>query len=133
MAIKAKEYRLFFKDIFLADGTLKEIAEKVNLALSTLRAHKSNKRPNSHLYEFIEIPDETEFALYRGDNFVDIGTKQELMEMYNITSDEWSFCISPTAKKRAEKRKFLTNAMIIERIEDDDCEEIEAAAHIRDV
>lgn len=125
-----KQYRLFYKNKFLADGTMSEIAEKVNLALSTLHAHKSNKRSNSHLYEFIEIPDETEFALYRGDNFIDIGTKQELMEAYGITPQYWAFYSSPTAKTRAEKRKYNSNGMIIERIEDDDCEEIETAAHI---
>ena len=116
----AQEYRLFFKGKFVADGTMEEIAQKVNLSLSTLSAHKSNKRNNSHLYEFIEIPSEVEFALYRGNDFINLGTQQELMEMYNINKKEWSFYTSPTAIKRAETRTFVTNGMIIERIEDDE-------------
>lgn len=81
----AKLYRLFYEGKFLADGTMKEIAEKLGVTISNISNHKRGFYKSSHLYEFIEIPDETEFALYRGDNFIDIGTKQELMETYNIT------------------------------------------------
>lgn len=116
----AQEYRLFFEGKFIADGTMSELAKKSNIALSTLSAHKSNKRSNSYLYEFIEIPSEVEFVLYRGDTFGDLGTKKELMKRYNIAPKEWAFYISPTAKKRAENRKSFTNAIIIERIEEDD-------------
>lgn len=117
---KTTEYRLFFKGKFLAEGTLKELAEKTNLALSTITAYKAKIRPKSVLYEFVEIPDETEFSIYSGDCFLDIGTKKELMEKYEITSKDWSFYASPTAIKRAESRKFVTNGIVIERIEDDD-------------
>lgn len=126
----AKLYRLFYKGKFLADGTMSEIAEKLGVTISTISNHKRGIYKSSHLYEFIEIPDETEFALYRGDNFIDIGTRQELMETYGISPRYWTFYSSPSAKARAEKRKYNSDGVVIERIEDDDCEEVETATHI---
>lgn len=99
---------------------MKELQQKTKIGLSTLSAHKAKERTNSYLYEFIEIPDETEFAFYRGDDFIDIGTRKELMEKYNLTPNTFAFYISPTAKKRAENKKRLDSGMVIERIEDDE-------------
>lgn len=114
-----KEYRLFIEGRFVGEGSLDKISTQTNIALSTLYAHKSNKRKNSHLFDFNELPNETDYALYYGDTFIDIGEKEELKKRYEITEENWSFSTSPTARKRASSRAN-SRALIIERIEDDE-------------
>lgn len=114
-----KEYRLFVKGKFVGEGTLSEISIQANIGLNTLYAHKNKTRANSHLFNFIEFPDETDYALYRGDTFIDIGEKEELKKRYEITEENWSFSASPTARKRAASRAN-SKALIIERIEEDE-------------
>lgn len=48
---------------------------------------------------------EKEYALYRGDEFVDIGTLDELAKMLNISKKDICFFKTPSYKKRFEKIK----------------------------
>lgn len=114
-----KKYRLFVKGKFIGEGTLSEISIQTNIGLNTLYDHKNKKRANSYLFDFNELPDETDYALYYGDTFIDIGEKEELKKRYDITEKSWSFFTSPTAKRRLSSRENST-AMIIERIEEDE-------------
>ncbi|MGV3010042.1 hypothetical protein ACEE67_01840 [Streptococcus thoraltensis] len=58
------------------------------------------------------------YALYRGDEFLDIGTKYELAEMIGVAPQTISFYASPTYQKRTK------NGYVAERVGYDD-EEIE--------
>ena len=117
--VNKKVYRLFVKGKFVGEGTLSEISIQANIGLNTLYAHKNKTRANSHLFNFNELPDETDYALYYGDTFIDIGEKEELKKRYEITEKIWSFSTSPTARRRVSSRANST-AIIIERIEEDE-------------
>lgn len=50
------------------------------------------------------------YALYKGDEFLDIGTKYELAEKYNTKPETVSFYASPSYKKRTK------NGYVAERV-----------------
>ena len=58
------------------------------------------------------------YALYRGDEFLDIGTKYELAEKFDVKPETIVFYASPSYQKRT------ANGFVAERIGYDD-EEIE--------
>ena len=51
------------------------------------------------------MKNEKEYALYRGDEFVDIGTLEALARMLNISKKDICFFKTPSYKKRFEKIK----------------------------
>lgn len=57
----------------------------------------------------------TLYAIYQGDKFLDLGTKEEMAEKFGIKPETVRFLASP-AKRRRDKRN---NQMIAERIEVD--------------
>lgn len=55
------------------------------------------------------------YALYKGDEFVDLGTKKYLADLLNVTIETLNFYMSKTYRKRNKKG----NCYIVIRIEDD--------------
>ena len=55
------------------------------------------------------------YALYRGDKFIDLGTKQYLANLLNVSINTITFYMSPTYRKRTNNNGYL-----VIRIEDDD-------------
>ena len=60
-----------------------------------------------------------EYALYKGDKFIDIGTKKYLAELLNVDITTIEFYSTPSYKKRLNNRKS-ENAYIVVKIEGDD-------------
>lgn len=60
------------------------------------------------------------YALYKGDNFIDLGTKEYLAELIGVDVKTILFYSSPVYLRRIEKRGIDSNAMIVVKIEDDD-------------
>ena len=54
-----------------------------------------------------------EYALYKGDKFIDIGTKEYLANLLNVRKETIEFYASPTKLKRTE------NGYVVIRIDDD--------------
>lgn len=54
-----------------------------------------------------------EYALYKGDKFIDIGTKEYLANLLNVKKETIEFYASPTKLKRT------TNGYVVIRIDDD--------------
>ncbi len=54
------------------------------------------------------------YALYRGDKFIDLGTKQYLAKLLNVKTATITFYMSPTYRKRTGDRGY-----IVIKIEDD--------------
>jgi len=54
------------------------------------------------------------FALYRGDQFIDLGTKQYLANLLGVTIKTITFYSSPTYRKRTNDKGW-----IIIKVEDD--------------
>lgn len=55
---------------------------------------------------------EKEYALYKGDKFIDIGTKEYLAKILNVKKETIEFYASPTYQKRTKD-----NAYVVVRIE----------------
>lgn len=55
------------------------------------------------------------YALYKGDEFIDLGTKKYLADLLNVTIETLNFYMSKTYRKRNKKG----NCYIVIRIEDD--------------
>lgn len=55
-----------------------------------------------------------EYALYKGDKFIDIGTKEYLAELLNVKKETIEFYASPTQLKRIKD-----NAYVVVKIEED--------------
>ena len=57
------------------------------------------------------------YAVYRGDVFLDLGTKSELCERLGISRSYLNWALSPTAHERAGDN---ADALIVIQIEEDD-------------
>ena len=58
-----------------------------------------------------------EYALYKGDKFIDIGTKEYLANLLNVKKETIEFYASPTKLKRNKD-----NCYVVVRIDDDERE-----------
>ena len=58
----------------------------------------------------------TIYSIYKGDEFIDVGTKQELTEKYHIKSETFNFYTTKTYHKRVEARKDSKNAFVIYKV-----------------
>lgn len=58
-----------------------------------------------------------EYALYKGDRFIDIGTKEYLANLLNVRKETIEFYASPTQLKRHKD-----NCYVVVRIDDDERE-----------
>lgn len=58
-----------------------------------------------------------EYALYKGDKFIDIGTKEYLAKLLNVRKETIEFYASPTQLKRNKD-----NCYVVVRIDDDERE-----------
>lgn len=56
-----------------------------------------------------------EYALYKGDNFIEIGTAKKLAEIVGISEKSIRFMSTPTYRKRLKKKNSI-NAMIVVRV-----------------
>ena len=56
-----------------------------------------------------------EYALYKGDKFIDIGTKEYLAKLLNVRNKTIEFYASPTHLRRVKD-----NSYVVVRIEDDE-------------
>lgn len=54
-----------------------------------------------------------EFALYKGDKFLDIGTREELAEKFNVSVDTITFWSTPANLKRLSSRKIKESKAMI--------------------
>lgn len=57
------------------------------------------------------------YAVYKGDEFIDLGTKKELAKKLNIKPGSIHFYSTPTYRKRI---KDETNSLIVIKIDDDE-------------
>ena len=57
------------------------------------------------------------YAVYKGDKFIDLGTKNEFATKLNVKLKTINFFLTPTYKKRIENSK---DRIIVIRIEDDE-------------
>lgn len=57
------------------------------------------------------------YAAYKGDEFIDLGTKKELAKKLNIKPSSIHFYTTPTYRKRRENSP---NSLIIIRIDDEE-------------
>lgn len=55
-----------------------------------------------------------EYALYKGDKFIDIGTKEYLANLLNVRKETIGYYASPTQLKRTKY-----NGYVVIRIDDD--------------
>ena len=65
-----------------------------------------------------------EYALYKGDNFLDIGTIKELSKRYNISVKTLRWYSTPCYKNKIKNKKNIKSYVVV-RIEDEEDEEDE--------
>ena len=58
-----------------------------------------------------------DYALYKGDTFLELGSRKKLAEYLKVSLNTITFYMSPTYKKRAKNE--YSNRLIVFRIEDD--------------
>lgn len=61
-----------------------------------------------------------EYAIYKGDDLIIIGTKQECADELDVKPDTINFYCTPTYHNRVKKRGSEATAVIGERIEIED-------------
>lgn len=49
------------------------------------------------------MKEKKEYAIYKGDKFIDLGTREYLAKRFGVTEKYISFLASPTARKRGKK------------------------------
>lgn len=60
------------------------------------------------------------YAIYKGDTFIDLGTKKELAKKMNCRTEFIGYLATPTNLRKIQKRKNKdNNALIAIRIEED--------------
>ena len=60
-----------------------------------------------------------EFALYKGENILCIGTLEEIARETNVSLGTIKYYRTKAYKRKLEKRKNSTNALILVELEDD--------------
>ena len=65
-----------------------------------------------------------EYAIYRGDELLIIGTKDECAEELSVKPETITFYCTPTYIRRLESRKNIENSLIGVKIEIDELMEI---------
>lgn len=60
-----------------------------------------------------------EYAIYKGDTFLFIGTAEECAKRLDCKPSFVKWLVTPTGKKRFESRKDQSKAMTAVRLEDD--------------
>lgn len=65
----------------------------------------------------------TEYALYKGEDIIGIGTAKELAEKLGIKPETIRFYATPTQKRRAAAAADPENQMIAVKIDENDDEE----------
>lgn len=63
-----------------------------------------------------------EYALYKGDNFLDIGTIKDLSKRYNISVKTLRWYSTPCYKNKIKNKKNIKSYVVV-RIEDEEDEE----------
>ena len=48
-----------------------------------------------------------EYALYKGDTFIDLGTKEYLAKLLNVKKDTITFYGSPTYRRRTKDNAYI--------------------------
>ncbi len=59
-----------------------------------------------------------EYAVYRGDNLLVIGTAKECAAELNMKPESIRWLTTPTAKQRLAKRKHPERCVVVDRLED---------------
>ncbi|MNW64938.1 hypothetical protein D3C74_432690 [compost metagenome] len=65
-------------------------------------------------------PKRNEYAVYRGEELLAMGNVDECSETLGVSTSYIYWLISPTAKKRLEKRKNLDQCIVGVRLDYDD-------------
>ena len=65
-----------------------------------------------------------EYALYKGDNFLDIGTIKDLSKRYNISVKTLRWYSTPCYKNKIKNKKNIKSYVVV-RIEDEEEDEEE--------
>ncbi|ADC52171.1 MULTISPECIES: hypothetical protein [Alkalihalophilus] len=61
-----------------------------------------------------------EYAVYKGDEFLVLGTAEECAKQLNVSADYIKWLTMPTAKRRVEKSKNPEKCMVAIRLEDEE-------------
>ena len=64
-----------------------------------------------------------EYALYKGDEFLCIGTAKEIAKNQNVSTQTVMFYATDAYKRKLAKRKSTTNARILIKLDDDENED----------
>jgi len=65
-------------------------------------------------------PEKREYAVYKGENLLCVGTASECAEELNVTSRYIRWMATPIGKKRMEARKRPERAMTAVKLEDEE-------------
>lgn len=101
-----KEYALYKGDELLIIGTIEEIAKHQNISVSTARfyrypCYKKRRINSSDSKILIELENkEKEYAFYKGDELLCIGTIAEIAEHQNANPETIKYYGYPSYKKR---------------------------------
>jgi hypothetical protein len=60
-----------------------------------------------------------EYAVYKGDSFICMGTVKECAEHMNVLPDTVKFYTTPSYEKRIEKRKKARNYITVIKLDDE--------------
>lgn len=104
MPRRRKVYRLICDGRFVTEGTLYELSELTGRSVCQLREDKKQSNVNRGRIIAVNLGD-GEFALYRGEEMIAMGTAQELAELQNVKAETIRFYSSPVYAKRAAKKR----------------------------
>lgn len=65
------------------------------------------------------MKDTREYALYKGEELLYIGTTKEIAKAYNMNVDSVKYYLSGAYKRRVENRKNSKNPRVLILLEDD--------------
>lgn len=61
-----------------------------------------------------------DYALYKGDEFLIVGTAEECAKYLNVKADSIKWMSTPTAKRRLKRRKRKEKCISVIKLEEDD-------------
>lgn len=104
----AKGYALYKGEKLLTIGTVKEIAKEMGVSGTTIRKYKNpsyieRTKDSSSAMRLVEL--RKEYALYKGDDLLSIGTLTEISEDMGVKIDSLLYYATPTYSMRNSEER----------------------------
>ncbi|CEI81278.1 hypothetical protein BN997_01096 [Oceanobacillus oncorhynchi] len=103
-----KHYEAYDGTDLIAEGTAKAIKKKLGITTGEFQTGRRRaKKGYDEEFNVIEVDKPEEYAVYKGDEYLFIDTKENVMQRLGISQGTFTFYMSPANAKRDGGDKLI--------------------------